>query len=67
MRERCGFSNSERVINDFILKEKMKIKDMTIKDSTNATYTSPSTFIRIAHKMKFKGWNELKEETIDDT
>lgn len=59
--ERCEFSNSERVIIDFILKEKMNIKNMTMKEIANATYTSPSTLIRIAHKMKFKGWNELKE------
>ncbi|OUN37040.1 SIS domain-containing protein [Massilimicrobiota sp. An80] len=49
--ERCDFSHSERVIIDFILKEKMKIKDMTTKDIANATYTSPSTLIRIAHNM----------------
>ena len=64
--ERCDFSHSERVIIDFILKEKMKIKDMTTKDIANATYTSPSTLIRIAHKMKFKGWNELKEAYLKE-
>ena len=58
--EQCDFSNSERVIIDYILKQKSKIKDMTTKDIANATYTSPSTLIRIAHKMNFKGWNELK-------
>lgn len=64
--ERCEFSNSERVIIDYILKEKMNIKDMTTKDIANATYTSPSTLIRIAHKMKFKGWNELKEAYLKE-
>lgn len=64
--ERCEFSNSERVIIDFILKEKMTIKNMTMKEIANATYTSPSTLIRIAHKMKFKGWNELKEAYLKE-
>lgn len=64
--ERCEFSNSERVIIDFILKEKMNIKNMTMKEIANATYTSPSTLIRIAHKMKFKGWNELKEAYLKE-
>lgn len=64
--ERCEFSNSERVIIDFILKEKMNIQNMTTKDIANATYTSPSTLIRIAHKMNFKGWNELKEAYLKE-
>ena len=64
--ERCEFSNSERVIIDFILKEKMNIKNMTMKEIANATYISPSTLIRIAHKMKFKGWNELKEAYLKE-
>ena len=64
--ERCEFSNSERVIIDFILKEKMNIKNMTMKEIANASYTSPSTLIRIAHKMKFKGWNELKEAYLKE-
>ena len=64
--ERCEFSNSERVIIDFILKEKMNIQNMTTKDIATATYTSPSTLIRIAHKMNFKGWNELKEAYLKE-
>ena len=64
--ERSEFSNSERVIIDFILKEKMNIQNMTTKDIANATYTSPSTLIRIAHKMNFKGWNELKEAYLKE-
>lgn len=64
--ERCEFSNSERLIVDYILNEKMKIKNMTIKDIAEATYTSPSTLIRIAHKMNFNGWNELKEAYLKE-
>lgn len=64
--ERCDFSNSERVIIDFILENGMKIRDLTTKDIANATYTSPSTLIRIAHKMKFNGWNELKEAYLKE-
>ncbi|WP_294581644.1 MurR/RpiR family transcriptional regulator [uncultured Thomasclavelia sp.] len=64
--ERCEFSNSERAIIDYILEKKMAIKEMTTKDIANATYTSPSTLIRIAHKMKFKGWNELKEAYLKE-
>lgn len=64
--ERCDFSASEKVIINFILKEKIKIKNMTTKDIANATFTSPSTLIRIAHKMKFNGWNELKDAYLKE-
>lgn len=64
--ERCDFSNSEKAIIDFILDKKTAIKDMTTKDIANATYTSPSTLIRIAHKMNFNGWNELKEAYLKE-
>lgn len=64
--ERCNFSNSEKIIIDYIIDKKMAIKDMTTKDIANATYTSPSTLIRIAHKMHFNGWNELKEAYLKE-
>lgn len=64
--ERCEFSNSEKVIIEFIIDKKLSIKDMTTKDIANATYTSPSTLIRIAHKMGFNGWNELKEAYLKE-
>lgn len=64
--ERCEFSNSEKVIIEFIINKKLSIKDMTTKDIANATYTSPSTLIRIAHKMGFNGWNELKEAYLKE-
>ena len=64
--ENGDFSNSERVIVDYILENKMVIKDMTTKEIANATFTSPSTLIRIAHKMNYKGWNELKEAYLNE-
>lgn len=64
--EQCDFSNSERLIINYILEQKTKIKDMTTKEIAKATYTSPSTLIRIAHKMNFKGWNELKEAYLKE-
>ena len=65
--EKGNFSNSERTIVDFILEQKMKIQDMTTKEIAQATYTSPSTLIRIAHKMHFNGWNELKAAYLKET
>lgn len=62
--ESTDFSNSEKTIVAFILEQKLAIRDMTTKDIASATYTSPSTLVRIAHKMGFNGWNELKDAYI---
>ena len=64
--EKCTFSNSERVVIDFILNQKMDIHNMTTKEIGEATYTAPSTLIRIAHKMGFQGWNELKSAYLQE-
>ena len=59
--EEGDFSNSERAIVDFILDRKQGIKDMTTKEIAQGAFASPSTLVRIARKMGFGGWNELKE------
>lgn len=64
--EQYDFSNSEKAIIDFILEKKNEIRHMTTKEIAQATFTSPSTLIRIAHKMNFKGWNELKDAYLNE-
>lgn len=64
IRERldtCDFSNSERGVVDFILEKRMEIRNMTIREIAKGAFASPSTLVRIAGKMGFGGWNELKE------
>lgn len=39
---------------------------MTTKEIAEATYTSPSTLVRIAHKMNFSGWSDLKEAFLKE-
>lgn len=69
IRERlkqCDFSNSERTIVDYILEQKLGIRNMTTKEIAQAAFASPSTLVRIAHKMNFKGWKELKEAYLQE-
>lgn len=69
IRERfdtCKFSDSEQIIVNYIIKAKLELKKMTIRDIAKATFTSPSTLIRIAHKMNFEGWQELKDAYIKE-
>ena len=42
------------------------IKNMTIAQIANETYTSSPLFIRIAKKLGFDGWNEFKEAYLKE-
>lgn len=69
VRERmkaCDFSNNERALVEFILEKGQEIKDMTTKEIARQVFASPSTLVRIAHKMNFSGWNELKEAFLKE-
>ena len=50
------FSHNERVIIDYILDKQINIKDYSVKMIADATFTSPSTLIRISKKLGFQGW-----------
>lgn len=60
------FSHNEQLVIDFILKQQENIKDYSAKMIGDETYTAPSTLIRIAHKLGFDGWLEMKEAYLDE-
>lgn len=64
--EQFSFSASERVLADYILTQREKIKDKTTKQIAKETFTSPSTLVRIAQKLEYSGWNELKEDYLKE-
>ena len=64
--EKTHFSPSESIIIDYILKKGKDIKNMTIAQIANETYTSSPLFIRIAKKLGFDGWNEFKEAYLNE-
>ncbi len=61
-----SFSKSEEILAKYILKEKENIHKLSTKDIAKATYTSPSTVVRLSQKLGFSGWNELKEKYIEE-
>lgn len=61
-----SFSESEKMIIDYIFKERENIKNKTTKQISKETYTHPSTIIRIAKKLGYNGWNELKEIYLEE-
>lgn len=61
-----SLSKSEEVLAKYILNEKESIENLSTKDLANATYTSPSTVVRLSKKLGFSGWNELKEKYLEE-
>ncbi|KZL89622.1 MurR/RpiR family transcriptional regulator [Clostridium magnum] len=61
-----SFSKSEEILAKYILNKKENIEKLSTKDLANATYTSPSTVIRLSQKLGFSGWNEFKEKYLEE-
>lgn len=61
-----SLSKSEELLANYILSQKENIENLSTKDLANATYTSPSTVVRLSQKLGFSGWNEFKEKYIEE-
>lgn len=60
------FSVSEQIAIDYIVDHVMDLRSMTIKEIAQMTYVSSSTLIRIAHKLGYEGWTDLKNDLIKE-
>lgn len=58
--QQTQFSVNEQLIVDFILSKQDQIKSFGTPQIARATYTSPSVVVRVAKKLGFNGWRELK-------
>lgn len=64
--EQGDFSNNERAVASYILEQKLNIKNMTVKEIAEATFTSSSALSRVACKMNYKSWNAFKEAYLEE-
>ncbi|MFY1068395.1 MurR/RpiR family transcriptional regulator [Enterococcus sp. AD013-P3] len=56
-----AFSPAEQQLVDFILSEAQRLSAMTVQQLADENYVHPSTLIRVAKKLGYSGWLELKE------
>lgn len=61
-----GFTQNERTVAQFIIQNHDELKNLSITDIANATFTSPSTLVRLSQKCGYKGWRELKNDLIEE-
>ena len=62
--KQTDFSNAESALVEYILAKGTAIEPLTIKEIAEANYVHPSTLIRVAKKLGYKGWLELREEFL---
>lgn len=60
------YSDSEKIITEYLLENMDTIEDMTTSSIAKKTYTNTTSLIRIAKKLDLKGWTDLKKELIKE-
>ena len=65
LKEASDLSDSEQSIARYLIDSDIELEQMSTSDISKRTFTSPAAVIRLAKKMGFSGWNELKEKLLD--
>ena len=60
MREQEGFSDTERVIADYLLKNFRELGTLSTRQLAGKTYTSSAAIVRFSQKLGFEGYTEFK-------
>lgn len=60
LKEKHGFTNSEKIIADYILKNPFDIMHLTASNLGDVTYTSKATVFRLCKKLNVDSYDEFK-------
>jgi DNA-binding MurR/RpiR family transcriptional regulator len=61
-----SFSDAEQSLVNYLIDHPEDLQDMTTQKIANLTHTNPTSLIRVAKKMGFKGWLDLKEAYLEE-
>lgn len=64
--ETTRFSSSERNVANYLLETGLDLEKQTINAIASACYTVPSTLVRVAQKLGFSGWKDLKSAYLQE-
>ena len=64
--ETYPFTNSEQPVIDYLVEQQHNIQHQTTAEIAAATYSSKSTLVRIAKKLKYSGWTAFKTAYIKE-
>lgn len=57
---------NEKLVADYLTKNQNKMIHLSVPKISRDTFTSPSTTVRLAQKLGFHGWKELKNSLIEE-
>ncbi|MBP2058818.1 DNA-binding MurR/RpiR family transcriptional regulator [Lactobacillus colini] len=66
LKDESKYSSTERRIAKLLLEKGTETQDQTIRELAKEIYSNPSSFIRFAHKLGYKGWNDLKKQYLKE-
>ena len=61
-----SFSDAEQSLVNYLIDHPEDLQDMTTQKIANLTHTNPTSLIRVAKKMGFTGWLDLKEAYLEE-
>lgn len=64
--ETMTFPPSEQVIVDYIQKETFSIEALSISQIAKETFSSKSSFVKLAKRLHFKGWMDFKTAYLEE-
>lgn len=66
LKENAHLSETEKEICKYIEQNPQKIFSLTLKELGKDSHTNASSFIRLTHKLGFKGWNDFKVQYLKE-
>ncbi|MGX7352440.1 hypothetical protein RU97_GL001897 [Enterococcus canis] len=64
--QQTDFSTAEQNVVTYIQEHRETLADATVKELADACFVHPSTLIRVAKKMGFEGWLDLKNAYLEE-
>ena len=62
-----GMSDGHRAIAGWLLEHRNEARAVTTKQIARATFTSPAAVVRLAQKLGYNGFDELRRELVNET
>ncbi|MFL2128417.1 MurR/RpiR family transcriptional regulator [Ruoffia sp. FAM 26255] len=60
------FSDAEQTLVDYMTENPQSLENMTTTALAQLTHTNPTSLIRVAKKLGFKGWTDLKDAYLKE-
>jgi DNA-binding MurR/RpiR family transcriptional regulator len=61
-----AFSNSEQLLVDYLIAHPEQLDTLTASALAKMTHTNPTSLVRVAKKLGFNGWRDLKQAYLKE-